>query len=549
MSQSNESVPPLGVDTTPLPRPVVPGQPPAIPTAQMLLNAIAAAEGAVWFPSQYASRAGINRDALDEPLNQLRMAGLIEIATWVRGVGQGYQLTALGRETARRPPMPLPVPPRDRSVKLAASPDELDRPLGAVSDYQPLSPWEMESRPTRVVPILLIVNVAWFAIGLVLAHRAGVATETYLKGGNAELLHRLGGIRGLDLLEGNWWRLVSSCFVHAGVMHLLVNSLALGMIGPLAELLWGRTRFVVIYLLAGLGGSCLAMALQPEVVLIGASGAIWGVLTSLMMWFMLFRAYLPGDVAADSIRRLAIVIVLNALFSFLPGVSWAGHLGGGILGLATAGLMNVIQFGTPIRRRLAQVGLLALPLLCLGGLLVAMQRSNVWRELKERIAAEDERQARLEKAREGARALDELRQKIVATLMDYQQNVVPLLEQLKPLHVEPIEKQAVLLALRPGPQRNPHRLAEVSEQLTRLKTTTETAIDRLSAPPTGVEELDRWRARSKQFAEAQKRSFELMLTMLASEAIPDQATWEAWGQARRMAATLGANLWAAEPQN
>jgi membrane associated rhomboid family serine protease len=537
MNQPNE--PPLAADETPLPRPVaVPERPPTAVTARMLLTAIASANEAVWFPSQYAATTGIERDAIDEPLNQLRIAGLIQIATWVRGVGQGYVLTPLGRETAGCPQASVPVPRTDISGVPLVSPEELVRPLAAVSDYRPPSPLGIDSRPSRVVPILLIANVVWFVVGLVLAVRDGVSTWVYLKGGNVELLHRLGGIRGLDLLQGEWWRLMSSCFVHAGGLHLVVNLLALGMIGPLAELLWGRTRLVVIYLLSGLGGSCLAMALQPEVVLIGASGAIWGVLTSLMMWFVLFRQFLPREVAADSIRRLLIVIGLNALLSFLPGVSWAGHLGGGVVGLATAGWLNMVRFGTRSRRRWGWVMLLSLPLLCIGGLFFAMHRSTVWVQLKEHVAAEQDRRARLEQAQDAARALNELRQKIVAAVLDYQQHVVPLLTQLRPEVVEPIEKQAVLLVMRSGSQRNAQRVAEVREQLTRLKADADAAIDRLATPPTGVDELDQLRTRGKQFAEARARSLELLLEMLASDAIPDQAAWDAWGQARRTATSL-----------
>jgi hypothetical protein len=123
-------------------------------------------------------------------------------------------------------------------------------------------------------------------------------------------------------------------------------------------------------------------------------------------------------------------------------------------------------------------------------------------------------------------------------VLDYQQHVVPLLTQLRPEVVEPIEKQAVLLVMRSGSQRNAQRVAEVREQLTRLKADADAAIDRLATPPTGVDELDQLRARGKQFAEARARSLELLLEMLASDAIPDQAAWDAWGQARRTATSL-----------
>ena len=148
-------------------------------------------------------------------------------------------------------------------------------------DPRPAPPLGINPRRLLIVPILIIVNLLWFLAGLVLALHDGLPLGQYLSGGNPEFLHRLGGVIGFDLLRGDWWRLATSCFVHAGGLHLLLNMLALGIIGPQVEYLWGRGRLLIIYLYSGLGGTCLAMALRPEAVLIGASGAIWGVLMAL----------------------------------------------------------------------------------------------------------------------------------------------------------------------------------------------------------------------------------------------------------------------------
>lgn len=540
MGTSNEPIPPDTVDTTPLPRSDGKESLRALPTARNVLEWVAEAGGSAWFPSQHAAATGIHRDTLDEPLSQLRLAGLIEIATWVRGMGQGYVLTAEGRAAVGLPQPPLPAKQSESPVSesVPAAPDELNRPLAAVSDYRPAPSLNFENRPPLIVPLLLIANLVWFFVGLAVALRDGQSVWSYLSGGNVELLHRLGGVRGLDLIQGDWWRLLSSCFVHAGGMHILVNLLALGMIGPLAELLWGRGRFLVIYLFSGIGGSCLAMAVRPEVVLIGASGAIWGVLTSLMMWFVLFRPHLPREVAADSIRRLVIVIALNAMFSFLPGISWAGHLGGGVVGFLTAGLLNALRFGNRPRRYAALGLLAAIPVLCIGGLLVAMQRGEAWAAYRQHVADEEQRLARIEKAREAALAQEQLQQRIEEAVTSYNQTVVPLLNQLKPELVEPVEQRAVIQALLPGPRRNTERVAEVRKKLAELKTAADTAIGHLTAPPTGTDAIDQRLAQAKLFAEARSRSLGLLLAMLAVNTVPDQAAWDAWGKDRRTANTL-----------
>ena len=80
----------------------------------------------------------------------------------------------------------------------------------------------------------------------------GVGVGDYLSGKSPATLSLLGAVSSIDLMRGEWWRLLTCCFVHVGVLHLLANMLALGMMGPLAELLWGRWRLLVIYAVSGL---------------------------------------------------------------------------------------------------------------------------------------------------------------------------------------------------------------------------------------------------------------------------------------------------------
>jgi rhomboid protease GluP len=317
-----------------------------------------------------------------------------------------------------------------------------------------------------------------------------------------------------------------------------MNLLALGIIGPQIELLWGRGRMLVIYLFSGLGGSCLAMALRPEAVLIGASGAIWGVLGALLMWFLLFRHHLPRDVAADSMRRLLIVVVLNAGFSFLPGISWQGHFGGGVVGFATAGLLSLVRFGDRPRRLAALVLLVCMPVACVGGLLVAMQQGPAWIDFKQRLAdeeqhlaAEQERIARLEQSRAALRGLQQRAEQINAGISTVQR-------QLNPAAVEQVEQQAVRQLVRPGPRRNAEAVAGVQSKLTELKAAADNAAGQLAVPPLGSAVVDLLQARSRQYAEARSRSLGLLLEMLANDDIPDEATWKKWGEARRQANDL-----------
>lgn len=308
----------------------VPVDPSSGPAAKDLLRAIAAVAPQPWFARIHAEQTGAPRDGLDEPLWLLRQAGLVHVTEWIGGVGQGFQLTRHGERAVDHPdPLSLGVPSADPD----APPPERAAPM---------------LRVAIVAPALLVANAVWFGVGTFLAWKAGVGLE-FLKGeghpASNQTLMRIGAASGSELLRGEWWRLLTSCFVHVGLLHLLGNMLMLGIIGPVSEGLWGRRRFAVIYAVSGLAGSCAAMALHPmaetvhgqrSVLLAGASGALWGVLVSVVVWLIRYRGDLAPGVAGEWGRKLALAVLLNLMLSFAPGISIEAHLGGGLAGAATA---------------------------------------------------------------------------------------------------------------------------------------------------------------------------------------------------------------------
>jgi rhomboid protease GluP len=278
MDTVDEVSSPKSSDATPLPRQVGEiGSPRTTPTPTVVLGWIANATGKPWFPSQHAAESGTDRDSLDEPLSQLRVAGLIRIATWVRLVGQGYVLTPTGEKALATggeiPPVgQSPEPLCNESF--TAIPDDQPMPLELQSNpvLEEETNWlPIDPRPPVVVPVLLIANVAWYFVGLVAAIKSSHPFWTFIWSGDPDIAHRFGSVAGADLLRGEWWRLLTSCFIHGNFVHLVVILFALAMIGPLAELVWGRWRFAVIYLLSGLAGSSLAMILHPQDAIVGAS--------------------------------------------------------------------------------------------------------------------------------------------------------------------------------------------------------------------------------------------------------------------------------------
>ncbi|QUR69514.1 rhomboid family intramembrane serine protease [Mycobacterium spongiae] len=128
---------------------------------------------------------------------------------------------------------------------------------------------------------------------------------------------------------GQGYRLVTSAFMHYGVMHLLLNMWALYVVGAPLEMWLGRLRFGALYALSALGGSVLVYLVSPlNTATAGASGAVFG----------LFGAtFVVGRRLNLDVRWVVALIVLNLAFTFVaPAISWQGHIGGLITGAVVA---------------------------------------------------------------------------------------------------------------------------------------------------------------------------------------------------------------------
>ena len=243
-------------------------------------------------------------------------------------------------------------------------------------------------RRAILAPLLVFANLHIFAIGWYLAWRSGAGTD-FIKGRShsttVNILSKSGSLSGPDLLNGEWWRLFTNVFVHIGAIHLLANVLMVVALGSVSERIWGRWRFAAIYFGSALAGSIAAMAFHPRAngataVLAGASGALWGVLLSVLVWYVRFRKRLPPDMVREWRWKLGAALFLNALISFVPGVSLEAHAGGGLAGAAIA---TWLDRSTRPHRGLSALGIAVL----LGGLLLglfgAMRYSPAWRALRE----------------------------------------------------------------------------------------------------------------------------------------------------------------------
>jgi membrane associated rhomboid family serine protease len=159
--------------------------------------------------------------------------------------------------------------------------------------------------------------------------------------------------------DGEYYRLLTSMFLHFGPIHLLLNMYCLFLVGPALERALGRLRFATLYLLSGLAGSALSYALGPENELAaGASGAVFG----LFAGFYVLERRRGSDVS-----QISVTIGLNLFLSFaIAGIDWRGHVGG----LVGGGLVTAALVYVPAGRR--RVLLQALGCVCVAVLIGAL---------------------------------------------------------------------------------------------------------------------------------------------------------------------------------
>lgn len=156
-------------------------------------------------------------------------------------------------------------------------------------------------------------------------------------------------------LNGGWWQVITSAFTHISPLHIGMNMLALWILGPAIERVLGRARFLAVYFVSALVASAFILWLaEPTTTTLGASGAISGLMGALLVVVMRHR----GDV-----RTVLMWIGINVVITVLgsAGISWQGHLGGFLGGIAVTLLLVAFRRNRPWQwLAVSAVGVLAL---------------------------------------------------------------------------------------------------------------------------------------------------------------------------------------------
>jgi len=173
---------------------------------------------------------------------------------------------------------------------------------------------------------------------IVIANLAVFAAMCVASGGKAltspgtEMLRAWGANFGPLTLNGEWWRMFSSMFLHIGFVHIAFNMAALWNLGQSAEELFGTRRFVNLYFISGFGGSCLSMLFNPGVTSAGASGAIFGVYGALFAFFFAHRKEMGKEAFLAGSKSVTAFLVLNIVLGLVFGFDNFCHLGGLVSG-------------------------------------------------------------------------------------------------------------------------------------------------------------------------------------------------------------------------
>jgi membrane associated rhomboid family serine protease len=173
---------------------------------------------------------------------------------------------------------------------------------------------------------LIGINVIVFLIEL-----AGGGAGQFSGGGS--VIHDA-GLRGPDIANGDWWRVITGGFLHAGFLHLALNMYVLYVAGSILEPGIGTPRFLGIYFVSLIAGSLGALILDPNTVTVGASGAIFGLMAGVIV-------VARGRGVEQLAQQFGLFVVLNLVLTFsIPGISIGGHIGG-LIGGGVAALLVI----------------------------------------------------------------------------------------------------------------------------------------------------------------------------------------------------------------
>jgi len=215
------------------------------------------------------------------------------------------------------------------------------------------APWVHRESTITLTHVIFGANVAVF-IAMALAS------------GSVDFAHLdprpWGANYGPFTLSGQWWRLFTYMFLHGDILHIGMNMWCLWYLGPLCEAVYGRWTYAAVYVITGIAGGLASVAWNPEVLSVGASGAIFGLAGALIASFYLGEFSLSGLSIKGTLSSLIFFAIFNLAFgSFFGGIDNACHVGGLVSGLILGALIaRAAPQNQDVGRRIGVLGLVVL---------------------------------------------------------------------------------------------------------------------------------------------------------------------------------------------
>jgi rhomboid protease GluP len=177
------------------------------------------------------------------------------------------------------------------------------------------------------------------------------------------------------LLDGQWWRLVTAGFLHAGILHILMNSWVLFDLGAEVELLYGTSRLIIFYFVSTVTGFAASSHIGGGHFSVGSSAGIFGLIGAMLAFGFTDRSALGRQVKALYTRW----VIYGLVLSFIPGVDIWAHIGGGLGGFVVGWLASTprarLMWKEPLLRAVAGV-CIALTVAAFGMMYMVIQESS-----------------------------------------------------------------------------------------------------------------------------------------------------------------------------
>lgn len=205
-------------------------------------------------------------------------------------------------------------------------------------------------RRPQVTWAMIIIFAGIYALMAILYHRFDFTNDQLLRWG-ADL--------GQKVVDGEYWRIITSGFIHATFMHILFNCLGCYYFGMAVEQYQGRARLVGIFLFAVITGNIAGLWMHPGTVAVGASGGLFGLIGMMAAMTVRYYRQMPHMVRTALKKWIVTIILYNVIFTAMPDVDASAHVGG-LIGGFLMGLIVARPLGSKARPSIATVAMAAI---------------------------------------------------------------------------------------------------------------------------------------------------------------------------------------------